>query len=65
MKRDSKNRERLDLVQIQAKLDQSPEKRVWRGLEELAGTPEYRDFLASRVSARPARRQRASAAAAR
>ena len=36
----------LDLVQIQAKLDRSPEKRVWRGLEELAGTPEYRDFLA-------------------
>ena len=35
----------LDLVQIQAKLEQSPEKRVWRGLEELAGTPEYRDFL--------------------
>jgi molybdopterin-containing oxidoreductase family iron-sulfur binding subunit len=32
-------------VQIQAKLEQSPEKRVWRGLEELAGSPEYRDFL--------------------
>ena len=40
-----KNGNALDLVQIQAKLDQSPEKRVWRGLEELAGTPEYRDFL--------------------
>ena len=36
----------FDLVQIQAKLEQSPEKRVWRGLEELADTPEYRDFLA-------------------
>jgi MoCo/4Fe-4S cofactor protein with predicted Tat translocation signal len=37
----------LDLVQIQAKLNDSPEKRVWRGLEELAGTPDYRDFLAT------------------
>ncbi len=45
MKRESKFDKPLDLVQIQAKLDQSPEKRVWRGLEELAGTPEYRDFL--------------------
>ncbi len=34
----------LDLVQIQTKLEQSPEKRVWRGLQELAQTPEYRDF---------------------
>ena len=46
MARKQKNGNALDLVQIQAKLDQSPEKRVWRGLEELAGTPEYRDFLA-------------------
>ncbi len=45
MARKQKNGNALDLVQIQAKLDQSPEKRVWRGLEELAGTPEYRDFL--------------------
>ncbi len=37
----------IDLVQIQAKLNDSPEKRVWRGLEELAGTPDYRDFLAT------------------
>jgi molybdopterin-containing oxidoreductase family iron-sulfur binding subunit len=36
----------LDLVQISAKLENSPQKRVWRGLEELAGTPEYRDYLA-------------------
>jgi molybdopterin-containing oxidoreductase family iron-sulfur binding subunit len=41
-----KNGNPLDLVQIQTKLDQSPEKRVWRGLGELAGTPEYKDFLA-------------------
>ncbi len=34
----------LDLVQIQAKLEQSPEKRVWRGLGELAQAPDYRDF---------------------
>jgi molybdopterin-containing oxidoreductase family iron-sulfur binding subunit len=47
MPRKQKNGNALDLVQIQAKLDQSPEKRVWRGLEELAGTPEYRDFLES------------------
>ena len=46
MKRNPKNGNALDLVQIQAKLEQSPEKRVWRSLEELAGTPEYRDFLA-------------------
>jgi MoCo/4Fe-4S cofactor protein with predicted Tat translocation signal len=46
MKRNPKNGNAVDLVQIQAKLEQSPEKRVWRGLEELAGTPEYRDFLA-------------------
>ena len=45
MARKQKNGNALDFVQIQAKLDQSPEKRVWRGLEELAGTPEYRDFL--------------------
>ncbi len=37
--------ETLDLVQIQTKLERSPQKRVWRGLEELAGTPEYRDFV--------------------
>ena len=46
MNRHPKSGNALDLVQIQAKLDQSPEKRVWRGLDELAGTPEYRDFLA-------------------
>ena len=46
MIRNPKSGNALDLVQIQAKLDQSPEKRVWRGLEELAGTPDYRDFLA-------------------
>ncbi|MFZ0959896.1 MAG: TAT-variant-translocated molybdopterin oxidoreductase [Terriglobia bacterium] len=45
MQRESKLGKPLDLVQIQAKLEQLPEKRVWRGLEELAGTPEYRDFL--------------------
>jgi len=45
MDRNPKNGNPLDLVQIQAKLDQSPEKRVWRGLEELASTREYRDFL--------------------
>jgi molybdopterin-containing oxidoreductase family iron-sulfur binding subunit len=45
MQRKPKPGNPLDLVQIQAKLDQSQEKRVWRGLEELAGTPEYRDFL--------------------
>jgi molybdopterin-containing oxidoreductase family iron-sulfur binding subunit len=45
MQRKSKAGKPLDLVQIQAKLELSPEKRVWRGLEELAGTPEYRDFL--------------------
>jgi molybdopterin-containing oxidoreductase family iron-sulfur binding subunit len=47
MQRKSKVGKPLDLVQIQAKLEQSPEKRVWRGLEELAGTAEYRDFLAT------------------
>ena len=46
MQRESKLGKPFDLVQIQAKLDQRPEKRVWRGLEELAGTPGYRDFLA-------------------
>jgi molybdopterin-containing oxidoreductase family iron-sulfur binding subunit len=46
MARKQKAGNALDLVQIQAKLEHSPEKRVWRGLEELAGTPEYRDFLA-------------------
>jgi len=35
----------VDLVQIQKKLEESPEKRVWRGLEELANTEEYRDYL--------------------
>jgi molybdopterin-containing oxidoreductase family iron-sulfur binding subunit len=45
MQRKSKAGKPLDLVQIQAKLERWPEKRVWRGLEELAGTPEYRDFL--------------------
>jgi len=35
----------LNLVQIQAKLEQSPDKRFWRGLEELANTAEYRNFL--------------------
>jgi molybdopterin-containing oxidoreductase family iron-sulfur binding subunit len=37
----------LDLVQIQTKLERGPEKRLWRGLDELAGTPEYRDYLES------------------
>jgi molybdopterin-containing oxidoreductase family iron-sulfur binding subunit len=46
MQRKSKPGHPLDLVQIQAKLEQSAEKRVWRGLGELAGTPEYRDYLA-------------------
>ena len=45
MQRKSKAGKPLDLVQIQTKLEQSPEKRVWRGLEELAGTPEYRDYV--------------------
>jgi molybdopterin-containing oxidoreductase family iron-sulfur binding subunit len=45
MGRKEKGRSTFDLVQIQAKLEQAPEKRFWRGLEELAGTPEYRDFL--------------------
>jgi len=35
----------LDLVQIQTKLERSGRNRVWRGLEELAATQEYRDFL--------------------
>src|ERR1035437_4297146 len=47
MARKQKNGNALDLVQIQAKLNQSPEKRIWRGLEELAGTDDYRDFLAT------------------
>jgi MoCo/4Fe-4S cofactor protein with predicted Tat translocation signal len=47
MIRDPKNGNAFDLVQIQAKLDQSPEKRVWRGLDQLAGTPDYRDYVAS------------------
>jgi molybdopterin-containing oxidoreductase family iron-sulfur binding subunit len=47
MQRESKNGKPLDLVQIQAKLEQAPEKRVWRGLEQLAGTPEYRDYVES------------------
>ncbi|MGO8815778.1 MAG: TAT-variant-translocated molybdopterin oxidoreductase [Terriglobia bacterium] len=47
MIRDSKNGNAFDLVQIQGKLDQSPEKRVWRGLDQLAGTPDYRDYVAS------------------
>ena len=47
MNRKSKPGNALDLVQIQAKLDQSPEKRVWRGLEELAGTADYRDYVAT------------------
>ena len=45
MGRKEKGRSTFDLVQIQAKLEQAPEKRFWRGLEELAGTPEYRNFL--------------------
>ena len=45
MKRNSRTNGPLDLVQIQTKLQQSPEKRVWRGLEELANTAEYRDFV--------------------
>jgi len=45
MAREQQNGNALDLVQIQAKLDESQEKRVWRGLDELAGTTEYRDFL--------------------
>ena len=44
MQHKSKPGNPLDLVQIQAKLAQSPQPRVWRGLEELALTPEYRDF---------------------
>jgi MoCo/4Fe-4S cofactor protein with predicted Tat translocation signal len=47
MQRKPKPGNAIDLVQIQAKLDSSPEKRVWRGLEELAGTDEYRDYLAT------------------
>jgi MoCo/4Fe-4S cofactor protein with predicted Tat translocation signal len=45
MDRKPKSGNPLDLVQIQAKLERAPEKRLWRGLAELAGTPEYRDFL--------------------
>jgi molybdopterin-containing oxidoreductase family iron-sulfur binding subunit len=46
MNRKSQPGHPLDLVQISAKLENSTQKRVWRGLEELAGTPEYRDYLA-------------------
>src|ERR1039458_5414401 len=45
MGRKETSRNAIDLVQIQAKLQQPHERRLWRGLEELAGTPEYRDFL--------------------
>ncbi|MFY9530624.1 MAG: TAT-variant-translocated molybdopterin oxidoreductase [Candidatus Acidiferrales bacterium] len=35
----------LDLAAIHAKLAQSGQKRFWQSLEELAGTPEYTEFL--------------------
>jgi molybdopterin-containing oxidoreductase family iron-sulfur binding subunit len=47
MKRKEKNGNAIDLVQIQAKLENSADNRVWRGLEELAGTDEYRDYVAT------------------
>src|SRR5262249_46929260 len=47
MKRNGKNGNAIDLTQIQAKLNQSPEPRVWRGLEELAQTSDYQDYVAS------------------
>src|ERR1041384_3187221 len=47
MKRNGKNGNAIDLVQIQTKLNESAEKRVWRGLDELARTDDYNDFLTS------------------
>ena len=35
------SRTRLDLQAIAAKLDKSDQRRLWSGLDELAGTPEY------------------------
>ena len=43
---DRKNgKKKLDLVKIRTQLDSSPAPQLWRGLEELAGTDHYKDFL--------------------
>ena len=52
-------------MQIQAKLDERPEKRVWRGLDELAGTPDYRDYVATEFPHDPRAEEKVLAAAAR
>jgi MoCo/4Fe-4S cofactor protein with predicted Tat translocation signal len=43
---DRKNgKKKLDLVKIRTRLDSSPGPQLWRGLDELAGTEQYKDFL--------------------
>jgi len=43
MPQDGKNR--LDLVQIRARLEKDGDRRTWQSLQELAETQEYKDFL--------------------
>lgn len=45
----------LDLPKIRALLAESKSKRMWRGLEELAGTPEARKFLDDEFPHEPAK----------
>ena len=42
---DSESKTRLDLEAIAAKLQHDGARRLWRSLDELAGTPEYEAFL--------------------
>src|SRR5438093_8170603 len=49
----------LDLASIRAKLESDGARRFWRGLEELAETQEYKDFLEHEFPLDPSHHQSA------
>ena len=47
MQSSNDNAKRIDLVQIQSRLESGQQRRLWRSLDELSGSPRYREFLQS------------------
>src|ERR1035437_8454859 len=47
MQSSNDNANRIDLVQIQSQLESGQQRRLWRSLDELSGSPRYREFLKS------------------
>ena len=45
MQSSNDNTKRIDLVQIQSRLESGQQRRLWRSLDELSDSPRYREFL--------------------